>query len=141
VLLLDEDGYWWGAQAAEEVAARGARLTFVTRFFEPFRELPTVSRIAALRRLDGYGAAVLALHQLKRVASGSAIVEHYASGRELRIDHVDLIISIGPQAPNDGCVAELRRAGISDVRIIGDAVTPRRLRHAINEAHAVARSL
>ena len=31
--------------------------------------------------------------------------------------------------------------GISDIRIIGDAFTPRRLRHAINEAHAVARSL
>ena len=51
-MVLDEDGYWWGAQAAEEVIRRGAKLTLVTRFFEPFRELPTVSRIAALRQLD-----------------------------------------------------------------------------------------
>ena len=111
----------------------------MTRFFEPFRELPTVSRIAALRRLDGQGATILALHQLRRVASRTAVVQHYASGRETRIENVDFIISIGPQLPNDGCVAELRRAGISDIRIIGDAFTPRRLRHAINEAHAVAR--
>ena len=120
---------------------RGGRLTFVTRFFEPFRELPTVSRIAALRRLDGHGATILALHQLTRVSSRAAVVQHYASGRETRIENVDVIISIGPQLPNDGCVAELRRAGISDIRIIGDAFAPRRLRHAINEAHAVARSL
>jgi 2,4-dienoyl-CoA reductase-like NADH-dependent reductase (Old Yellow Enzyme family) len=141
VVVLDEDGYWWGAQAAEEAVERGATLTFVTRFFEPFRELPTVSRIAALRRLDGHGATILALHQLTRVAARTATFQHYASGREIRVANVDLIVSIGPQVPNDACVAELRRAGISDIRIVGDAFTPRRLRHAINEAHAVARSL
>jgi 2,4-dienoyl-CoA reductase (NADPH2) len=141
VLLLDEDGYWWGAQAAEDVVNRGGKLTFVTRFFEPFRELPTVSRIAALRQLDGQGATILALHQLMRVSSRTALVMHYASNREMRIDDVDVIMSIGPQLPNDACVAELRGAGISDIRVIGDALNPRRLRHAINEAHAVARSL
>jgi 2,4-dienoyl-CoA reductase-like NADH-dependent reductase (Old Yellow Enzyme family) len=141
VVLLDEDGYWWGAQAAEEVTSRGGKLTFVTRFFEPFRELPTVSRIAALRRLDGQGATILALHELTRVSSRTAIVQHYAGGREIRVENVDLIISIGPQVPNDGCVAELRHAGISDIRVVGDALSPRRLRHAINEAHMVARSL
>ena len=141
VMVLDEDGYWWGAQAAEEVIRRGAKLTLVTRFFEPFRELPTVSRIAALRQLDRSGATVLALHQLVRVSSRIAVVQHYASNRETPIENVDLIVSIGPQMPNDTCVADLRRAGISDIRIVGDALTPRRLRHAINEAHAVARSL
>lgn len=100
-----------------------------------------MSRIAALRRLDGSDANVLALHQLMHVSSRTAIVQHYASNREMHVENVDLIVSIGPQVPNDACVADLRRAGISDIRIIGDAVTPRRLRHAINEAHAVARSL
>ena len=141
VLLFDEDGYWWGAQAAEEVVNRGGRLTYVTRFFEPFREMPTVSRIAALRQLDGQGATVLALHQLTSCRHARVVLQHYASGREMRIENVDVIIGIGPQVPNDGCVAELRRAGVSDIRIIGDAFTPRRLRHAINEAHAVAPQL
>ena len=113
----------------------------MTRFFEPFRELPTVSRIAALRRLDGQGATILALHQLTHVSSRTAHIQHYASGREIRVENVDLIISIGPQVPNDGYVAELRDAGISDIRVVGDALSPRRLRHAINEAHMVARSL
>ena len=81
------------------------------------------------------------MHDLVRVSSRTAIVQHYASAREIRVESVDVIISIGPQTPNDACVAELRRAGISDIRIVGDAFTPRRLRHAINEAHAVARSL
>jgi 2,4-dienoyl-CoA reductase-like NADH-dependent reductase (Old Yellow Enzyme family)/thioredoxin reductase len=141
VLLSDEDGYWWGAQAAEEVVNRGGRLTFVTRFFEPFREMPTVSRIAALRHLDRHGATVLALHEIKSMTSRAVVLQHYASRREMRIENVDVIVGIGPQAPNDGCVEELRRAGISDVRVIGDAYTPRRLRHAINEAHTVARNL
>ena len=113
----------------------------MTRFFEPFRELPTVSRIAALRMLDGQGATILALHQLVDVSSTRHAFQHYASGRKTRIDNVDLILCIGPQVPNDDCVADLRAAGISDIRVIGDAFAPRRLRHAINEAHAVARSL
>lgn len=141
VLVLDEDGYWWGAQTAEEVVARGGKLTFVTRFFEPFREMPSVSRIAALRRLDRHGATVLALHEPTRMSSGAVAVRHYASGLEKRIADVDLIIGIGPQVANDSCVDELRHAGVADVRVIGDAFAPRRLRHAINEAHAAARSL
>lgn len=141
LLMLDEDGYWWAAQAAEEVTNRGGKLTFVTRFFEPFRELPTVSRIAALRQLDERGAAVLALHQLTSVSSRAALVRHYASNRETRIEKVDFIMSVGPQLPNDTCVADLRRAGVTDIRVIGDALAPRRLRHAINEAHALARGL
>ncbi|MCC6889371.1 MAG: FAD-dependent oxidoreductase [Hyphomicrobiales bacterium] len=141
VMLLDEDGYWWAAQAAEETVGRGAKLTLVTRFFEPFRELPTVSRIATLRLLDRKGATILALHQLKRVSSGGVIVEHYASGRETTVADVDAIVSIGPQRPNDDCVPELRAAGISDIRIVGDAFTPRRLRHAIHDAHMVARAV
>ena len=141
VVLLDEDGYWWGAQAAEEVINRGGRLTFVTRFFEPFRELPTVSRIAALRMLDGQGATVLALHELVDASTRGVSLAHYSSGRETRIDNVDHILCIGPQIPNDDCVPALRAAGIADIRIIGDAFAPRRLRHAINEAHAVGRSL
>jgi 2,4-dienoyl-CoA reductase-like NADH-dependent reductase (Old Yellow Enzyme family) len=141
VLLFDEDGYWWGAQAAEEVVNRGGRLTYVSRFFEPFRELPTVSRIAALRHLDRHDAVVLALHEVTRISSRAVILRHYASGREMRVENVDMIIGIGPQVPNDGCVAELRQAGVANIRIIGDAFAPRRLRHAITEAHAAARSL
>ncbi|HVY57895.1 MAG TPA: FAD-dependent oxidoreductase [Xanthobacteraceae bacterium] len=141
VVVFDEDGYWWGAQAAEEIAARGAELIFVTRFFEPFREMPTVSRIAALRRLDGKGATVLALHQVARIAGRSVVVQHYASGRELCLERIDFVVDIGPQLPNDACVAGLRGAGISNIWTIGDAYAPRRLRHAINEAHALARRL
>ena len=141
VVLLDEDGYWWGAQAAEEVINRGGRLTFVTRFFEPFRELPTVSRIAALRMLDGQGATILALHQLVDVSAGCVTLSHYSSGRKTRIDTVNQVLCIGPQIPNDDCVPALRAAGIADIRVIGDAFAPRRLRHAINEAHAAGRSV
>jgi 2,4-dienoyl-CoA reductase-like NADH-dependent reductase (Old Yellow Enzyme family) len=141
VLLLDEDGYWWSAQAAEEVVKRGGRLTVVTRFFEQFRELPSVSRIAATRYLDGHGVELKALHQLTDISSQRVTLQHYSSGRECYLDGVDHVVCIGPQLPNDDCVEELRAAGVADVRIIGDAYAPRRLRHAINEAHALGRAL
>ena len=116
-------------------------MILVTRFFEPFRELPSVSRIAASRFLDDRGAEVKALHQLSDIAEGRAALRHYSSGRTVDLGPIDHVLCIGPQVPNDGCVEELKNAGIGDVRVIGDAYAPRRLRHAINEANALARVL
>ena len=50
--MMDEDGYYWSAAMAESLAASGKRLTIATRFFEVFREIPMVSRIAMLREMD-----------------------------------------------------------------------------------------
>ncbi len=51
VVVMDEDGYYWAAAVAETVALQDKKLVLVTRFFEVLRELPAVSRIAALRAL------------------------------------------------------------------------------------------
>ena len=100
-----------------------------------------MSRIAATRFLDGRGVDLKALHQLTDISSGRVTLQHYSSGRKTYLDGVDYIVCIGPQRPNDGCLAELRSVGIGDIRVIGDAYAPRRLRHAINEANALARAL
>lgn len=140
ILMLDEDGYWWGAQTAQELGKRGGHLVLVTRFFEPFRELPIVSRIAALRNLDGLGAEVLALHEPVRIAGGKVVLRHYSSGRESPRGGIDYVLVVGPQAVNDELLDPLTRAGV-EVHLIGDAYAPRRLRHAIHEGHQLGRRL
>ena len=50
LMLMDEDGYAWSAAIAEGLLATGRPLIVVTRFFEPWRELPIVSRIANFSR-------------------------------------------------------------------------------------------
>ncbi len=137
VLVFDEDGHYWPAQVAEEAAARGAHVVLSTRFFEPFRELPSVSKIAALRRLDALGTDVLPLHELVHFRDGGAVLRHYDSGRERTIPRVDAALWVGAQVPDDGLVAELASSGIP-VHLIGDARSPRRIRNAIREGYDLA---
>ena len=140
VLMLDEDGFWWGAQTAQELAKRGGHLVLVTRFYEPFRELPSVSRIAALRNLDQLETEVLALHEPCRIANGKVVLRHYSSGREKPRAGIDYVLVVGPQSVNDELLEPLTRAGM-EVHLIGDVYAPRRLRQAIDEGHRLGRRL
>lgn len=141
-VVVDEDGHYWAAQTVEELATRGFLVTLVTRFFEPFRELPIVSRIAALRTLDQAEVEVLPVHEVMALSDGGVELRHYDSKRQRRIENVYCVIWIGPQSPNDGVAAELREQldGV-DVRVIGDAVSPRRMHHAVLEGYDLARSI
>lgn len=142
VLVVDEDGHYWAAQVAEEIARRGASVTVMTRYFEAFRELPVVSRIAALRALDLAGTTVLATHEIVRVRDGGVDARHYESHRPARLDHVDLVVWVGPQVPRDELVAALaERLPDVDTRVIGDAFAPRRMHNAIREGFDLAWSL
>ena len=62
ILVMDEDGYYWGAAAAEAMAATGRHVLLVTRFFEVLREVPVTSRIPTLRVLDNAGRRSAAEH-------------------------------------------------------------------------------
>jgi hypothetical protein len=101
LVVMDEDGYFWGSAASEAAlqlaGRRGQTLHVVTRFFELFRELPMVSRIAALRALDLGGAV---LHTSMAVAGsrhGAAVLRHYLTGRELVLEEAAGIVWIGRQ--------------------------------------------
>ena len=140
VVMFDEDGHYWAAQAAEELALRGAHVVVSTRFFEPFRELPSVSKIAALKRLDLSDAEIIPMHELVRIENSSVVLAHYDSRRERAIDDVHAVVWIGPQVPNDGLKQQLSAlAPDLEVAVIGDARSPRRIRHAIREGNDFGR--
>ncbi len=140
VVVMDEDGYYWGSAMAESAAQAGYRVTVVARVFEPFRELPVVSRIMTLRALDDYGAAIRANMEVHRVAKGSVVLRHYLSRREETLGDVAAIIWVGAQHANSELVAPCKEAGMT-VHVIGDAAAPRRVANALLEAHRLARAL
>ena len=116
----------------------GHRVTLVTRLFEPFREMPVVSRIATLRALDECGARIEANTEISRLERGGVVLRHYLSRRERRIDDVAAILWTGIQTP-----LLLNRSALKgfEVHVIGDAVSPRRFVNAIGEGHLLARSI
>jgi 2,4-dienoyl-CoA reductase-like NADH-dependent reductase (Old Yellow Enzyme family) len=142
IVLMDEDGYYWAASIAGMVARRGRKLIYVTRFFEALREVPEVSRIPALRDLDQLGVAIHATMFVDRIEKGGVVLKHYYNNaHEVRIDGVSAVLWAGLQRVNDDLVAELRQSGLANVRVVGDAVSPRRLANAIAEGHRAARAV
>jgi 2,4-dienoyl-CoA reductase-like NADH-dependent reductase (Old Yellow Enzyme family) len=145
LVLMDEDGYFWSAAVAEAAAelarSYGLGFTMATRFFETLRELPMVSRIATLRALDNAGARLQTSMFVDRVERGAAVLKHYLTGREERIEGTSAVIWVGHQQARSGLHAELKGAGFDRTYLVGDAFAPRRLPVALVEAHALARQL
>jgi 2,4-dienoyl-CoA reductase (NADPH2) len=144
VVLMDEDGYFWGAAVAEAaLAAAGPdrRLIVATRFFEALRELPMVSRIASLRELDRGGARLVPLTFVDRVDGDSVVLKHGLTGREEVVPEVAAVLWTGRQAARASLFAELKKAGMDRTKLIGDAFAPRRLPVALVEAHVTAKHI
>ncbi|MEM7750867.1 MAG: FAD-dependent oxidoreductase, partial [Pseudomonadota bacterium] len=143
IVVMDEDGYYWTSAVTESVISKGARPIVVSRVFEVCRELPMVSRIEYLRQLDRNSGEAIANSYIARVEAGNVILRHYLTERETVLDNVAAIIWVGAATPNSNLAVELRNAGIQKHRIhlIGDAFAPRRLSHALTEAHTVARQI
>ncbi len=131
VIVVDEDGHNWSAAAAEFLAVGGCDVTVVTPFFEPFREISSVSRAHVLAVLDRHSVRIVPNTRLVSVQHGGAVLQNKFSGRE-EIARAAAIYWIGSlQSRNE--LANALRAPRADVHVIGDAVAPRRLVDAIAE--------
>jgi 2,4-dienoyl-CoA reductase-like NADH-dependent reductase (Old Yellow Enzyme family) len=135
LIVMDEDGYYWGAAVAETAAASGRPVTLVTRFFEVLRELPVVARITTLRSLDQRGVELKPNWDVAAIEAGDVVLRHYRSGRLDRIVQAGGLIWVGAQQVNDGLARDLAALGIDKVHLIGDAFAPRRLLHALDEGY------
>ena len=142
VVIMDEDRYYWASCVTEQLARRGCKVVYVTRFHEPLCDLPEISRISTLRVLDELGVVLRLTTYVDRTDRGDVVLRHYYNPRhEERLDGVGEIVWVGAQRANDSLAYELREAGIAEVRLIGDAFAPRRLVNAIGEGHRAARAV
>ena len=143
VIIMDEDGYYWTSAVTESVIAREAIPIVVSRVFEICRELPMVSRIEYLRQLDRNRGQAIPNTYISEIRGGSVVLRHYLTERATVFDDVAAIVWVGAATPNSSLATELRRAGVEKhrVHIVGDAFAPRRLAHALTEAHTAARKI
>ncbi len=143
VVIMDEDGYYWTSAVTESAIAAGARPIVVSRVFEVCREIPMVSRIEFHRQLDRNGGEAIANTYIAGAKGGAVLLRHYQTDRETILPDIGAILWIGAARPNSSLASDLRVAGMPKHRIhlIGDAFAPRRLSHALTEAHAAARNI
>jgi 2,4-dienoyl-CoA reductase-like NADH-dependent reductase (Old Yellow Enzyme family) len=139
-LVVVDDGFgWWPAVSAVElgVAAGVGRITLVTPGVAFAMGIPADSRTQLLPRLAGVRLDIRPLTSLAAVQDGAVELRRAGEDAVERVE-TDGVIVVGERRPRDWAplVADLPGA-----IVIGDAVVPRRVAHAIAEGRAAARAL
>ena len=136
VVVDDGFGLWPAASSVEAALAAGAGLVTVLTPAAAFASgLPAEGRVQYLRRLSGTPVDVRVLSSIVGVSDGSVEFENTLSGVRTRLD-ADRVVVAGERRSLDW---SLVAPDNPRVHVIGDALVPRKVAHAIAEGHAVAR--
>ena len=144
VLVLDDVGHYESMDVAEHLTDGGSHVHFVTRYANIGARLEMRWDMVGqphLRRLLGTGR--FELHprsMLVGVGPGTAdvaLIDHPASERSLA---VDTFVLISGNVPEPALPEALRTEGV-ELRVVGDAVSPRHLEAAITEGQVAISSL
>lgn len=133
VVYDEHEGFWPAFSAAEKLAAIGMRTTLVTPAPGIGARIPHESLGPLLRRLDAAGVAVLPGHLLEPEGDGvRAVAVVGGAPRHLPADV--LVWNAGRRVQDDLYRLGRRRTDLP-MHVVGDAVSPRRIGHAILEGY------
>jgi 2,4-dienoyl-CoA reductase (NADPH2) len=139
-LLIVDDGFgsWLCASAVElGVSAGAARITVATPGAAFGAGLPPEGRVQLLARLRGAPLDVRPLTALETITDIGAELRGVISQRTETIV-ADAVIVVGERRARDWTALVPATA---TVRVIGDAVVPRRVAHAVSEGRAAAEAI
>ncbi|MGP1394206.1 MAG: oxidoreductase [Inquilinaceae bacterium] len=143
VVVYDSLGGRQAAVVAEVLARKGHRVTFATQLGQPSPDLAGSrdwgKTHGMLRRL---GIAFLVDLELTAVEPGVARFRDLYTGDAVPVPADDVVLMIGARARDELFHAlEPDRVRGLDLRLIGDAMAPRRANDAIREGELTARAL
>jgi 2,4-dienoyl-CoA reductase-like NADH-dependent reductase (Old Yellow Enzyme family) len=139
-LLVVDDGFgWWPCASAVEAGVRAGfeRITVATPGAAFGSSLPPEGRVQLLARLRGAPLQVRAFTALDGLADDSAMLRNTMSGAAETV-RADTVIVVGERVARDWSALV---PGSGTVRVIGDALVPRKASHAIAEGRAAAEAI
>jgi 2,4-dienoyl-CoA reductase-like NADH-dependent reductase (Old Yellow Enzyme family) len=139
-LVLDDVGHYEAVGVAEFLVERGLSVTYVTGLASFAPKLNGSFRNdMALARLHRGRFRLLVGHELLAIRAGHCLVRPRRSSQTDTIE-ADTVVLVTFKAPVRTIYDELR-GRVPDIRIVGDAASPRTLQDAIREGHLAARQL
>jgi 2,4-dienoyl-CoA reductase-like NADH-dependent reductase (Old Yellow Enzyme family) len=139
-LLVVDDGFgWWPCASAVELGVQAGleTITVATPGAAFGSSLPPEGRVQLLARLRGAPLDVRPFTVLESLGDDSAVVRNTMSGSAERVP-ADTVIVVGERTARDWSGLVPRAGG---VRVIGDALVPRKASHAIAEGRAAGESI
>jgi thioredoxin reductase len=139
-LILDDTGHNEALATAQWLSERDVAITFVTRFMGLSPVVESWTRVeAALRHLLKGAFRVMPRAQLLEIRAGEASVRPL-QGETAETVPAELVVLVLPRQPvND--LAKALQGKVQELRVVGDARTPRDLQAAVREAHLAGRTL
>jgi 2,4-dienoyl-CoA reductase (NADPH2) len=135
VLVADDGSNGWSTvSAVESAVAASCRVLVITPASGFAAAIPAESRVQLLKRLRGAEVELWPLTSLRALGLGTATVRNSLSGAEWDVQ-TDRVIVVGeriawPWAQFRSCPAH--------VQVVGDALVPRKIGHALAEGRAAA---
>jgi dimethylamine/trimethylamine dehydrogenase len=146
VVVFDYDNYYMGGAIAEHLARGGARVTYVTPAGHASAwTIMTNEQPQVHRALAKAGIALHTLSLVKALDADELVIANLFTGAEQRLACRSLVVVGARQAHSELYDALLARradwagAGIEAVDLIGDALAPGAIVHAVYSAHRYAR--
>lgn len=148
VLVWDDDHYYMGGVVAEKLADSGYETIYAT----PASEASTWTRNTMeqhfiQKRMLEKGISIRSFLALSRIERERAVLSCVFTGRE-EIAEVDAIVLVTSRVSSDQLATDLRArseewadAGLEQVTVIGDALAPATIAHAVYAGHRFAQEL
>ncbi len=139
VLVDDGSAFWWTYGVAEALAQAGWRVLIATPSAAIASAIPQESVGPLLARLGRAGTEYRVLTTLFEVADDGAHLMNVTSGEEELVACGLVVVQTG-RSPIADLAAKFESSSL-EWHSIGDCVTPRRMSHAVYEAHRLAGGL
>ena len=139
VVVVDEDGHYAAPTTADLLAGRGCQVTLISKYFMVGEDIDEGIRSDLYSRLFAQGVVLQPLTAAKAIVPGGLRTRHTFSGAEATIEADTVVLSFGGKA-NDSLFHELD-GRVPELRLVGDAVSPRRIHDAMLDGTRAARAL
>jgi 2,4-dienoyl-CoA reductase-like NADH-dependent reductase (Old Yellow Enzyme family)/thioredoxin reductase len=137
VVVIDWRADWIGIGIAEHLAQQGRSVRLAVTGIAAGESLPMYVRDTSAAGLHKLGVKVLPYMRLYGSDSDSVYLQHVSSGEAVVIDKVDTLVLCTGHTPVDELSDSIADLDL-EVRVIGDAASPRTAEEAVYEGLAVA---
>jgi NADPH-dependent glutamate synthase beta subunit-like oxidoreductase len=138
-VVVDEEGHCTAPTTADFLAQRGHQVTLISRYFMVGEDIDEGVRADLYARLFKQGVRVETTTVATEVVAGGVRVRHTYSGAEGVLEADTVVMAFGGKA-EDGLYHELE-GRVPDLKLVGDAYSPRRIHDAILDGTRAARAI
>lgn len=142
-VVIDDVGHYEGLAAAEQLIAMGLSVTYITRLRMFAQAIQAALMVEPfLTRMRGKPFDYLIRHRAVEFTENEVLVSptHFTDDADLRRLPADTVVFVSANEPNREVYSALSDRN-TDVRVIGDANSPRFLQVAIREGHLAGASI